>query len=183
MAAEKQKIFFGERPAGFEPLEIILPRLVGEERPEYRELLSEFQAKATELLVKYRVYQNLGLLPIEEEFFYGQFLKVLVTRPKAFDMRRLNLASWIQEKGMEYFQRYCLGLGINPQLPAPFRWHYLFFDRVGEIADVLDDESLSPGEKEEGLRAIGQDSRISEVRQAAERLVSRRLGGDIARSI
>lgn len=177
--AVASKLAFGEKPAGWQPLEILLPRLVKEERPDYAALLAEHQDKAAKLLAENRVYQNLGLLPIEEEFFYGQFLKILVTRPKSFDMRRLNLASWIQEKGAEYFQRYCLALGLAPQLPPLFRWHYLFFDRVGEIADILDSD-LEEEKKEERLREIGQDSRIAEVRETAQRLASRRIAAERA---
>lgn len=176
--AVASKLAFGDKPANLEPLEILLPRLLVGERPEYADLLAQYQSKAAGLLAEYRVYQNLGLLPIEEEFFYGQFLKILVTRTPGFDIRRLNLASWIQEKGADYFQRYSLALGFPAQLPPLFRWHYLFFDRVGEIAELLEDEQLSAKEKEEGLRGMGQEGRTSEVRKAAQKLVSRRLGGE-----
>lgn len=176
MAAEAKKVVFGERPAGFEPLEVLLPRLAELERPEYWELLATYQEKAGELLVLHRVYENLGLLPIEEDFFYGQFLKLLVARPKGFDPRRLNLASWIQEKGVEYFQRYCLGLGVPAQIPPLFRWHYAYFDRVGEIADLLQDQTVSAEEKEKWLRAMAQEGRITELRERARELVSRRWG-------
>lgn len=165
---------FGQRPADFPPLSQRLPELARIEMPKYLELLAQYQERADRLLEEYAVFENLSLLPIEQDAFYGIFLKELVSRPRKFDMQRLNLAAWFQNASFEHFRLYCLKYSANAQLPALFDWHYAFFDRMGRLVDRLESPEISRQEKMAALQRIAQDSELARRRERAARLLKAR---------
>ncbi|MBI3287271.1 MAG: hypothetical protein HYZ68_04405 [Chloroflexi bacterium] len=142
--------------------------------PKYIDLLVEYQRRADPLLEEYQVFENLGLLPIEQDAFYGIFLKELISRPRKFDMQRLNLAAWVQNVSFEHFRSYCLKYGANAQLPALFDWHYTFFDRMGRLVDLLEAADSSRQEKMAALWRVAQEPELARRRERAARLLKAR---------